>query len=169
MNNRIYLFGGISLFLVTGAVAYYTYTITTQPNTSIVLPSIGIIATTSSKESPIPLAPTSSSTESMIIVTSPIPNTLIKSPLTISGEARGMWYFEGTFPIELRDSEGKTIATTSSATTTKEWMTKEFVPFNALLTWTNTTATSGVLILKRDNPSGVAENDSSVSIPVSFR
>ena len=168
MNDRIYLFGGISLALVIGAVAYYTYTITTQPNTPIAPPGTELVATSSSEENPTPLAPTPTSTESMIIITSPTPHTVVKSPLTISGEARGMWYFEGTFPVELRDSEGKTIAT-SSATTTKEWATKEFVPFNASLTWANTTATSGILVFKRDNPSGLPENDKYLSFPVMFK
>lgn len=36
-----------------------------------------------------------------IIVTDPIPDQLITSPLIITGEARGTWFFEATFPVSL--------------------------------------------------------------------
>lgn len=110
---------------------------------------------------------TSASAESMIMVTSPLPNTKIKSPLQITGNARGTWFFEASFPIMLVDANGKTIAQ-SPAKATGEWMTTEFVPFTDTLTWSKNTATSGMLILKRDNPSGLPENDSEIRIPVTF-
>lgn len=164
MNNRIYLLGGISLVLVISAIAYYAYALSVKPVIRVTSP----ITETEVAEETLPLAVvTPVLVESMIIVTSPTPNVTIKSPMIISGEARGMWYFEGSFPVELRDAEGKTIAT-SIATTAQEWMTEEFVPFTSTLTWASTTATNGILILKRDNPSGIPENDDSISIPVSF-
>lgn len=112
-------------------------------------------------------ATTSASAESMITVTSPLPNTKIKSPLEITGSARGTWFFEASFPVVLIDSNGKTI-TQSPAKAKGEWMTTEFVPFTDTLTWSKNTATSGTLILKRDNPSGLPENDKEIRIPVTF-
>ncbi len=112
-------------------------------------------------------ATTSSSVESMITVTSPLPNTKIKSPLEITGSARGGWYFEASFPVILIDAKGKTIAQ-SPAEAKGEWMTTEFVPYSVTLTWSKNTATSGTLIFKRDNPSELPENDKEMRIPVTF-
>lgn len=112
-------------------------------------------------------ATTSTSAESMITVATPLPNAKIKSPLEITGSARGNWYFEASFPVVLVDAKGKTIAQ-SPAQAKGEWMTTEFVPFSVTLTWSKNTATSGTLILKRDNPSGLPENDKEIRIPVSF-
>jgi hypothetical protein len=47
-------------------------------------------------------------------------------------------------------------------------MTMEFVPFTAILNFT-TTATSGYLVIAKDNPSGLPENDASLKIPVNFK
>ncbi len=112
-------------------------------------------------------ATTSVSAESMINVTSPLPNTKVKSPLEITGSARGSWFFEASFPVVLIDANGKTMAQ-SPAKAKGEWMTTEFVPFTDTLTWSKNTATSGTLIFKRDNPSGLPENDKEIRIPVTF-
>jgi hypothetical protein len=108
------------------------------------------------------------SQESRIRVTAPLANTVISSPLPVSGDARGTWYFEASFPIELRDSAGNTIAT-HYATAQGEWMTEEFVPFTSSLSFTAPATDTGVLVLKRDNPSGLPENDAEVRIPIRFR
>ena len=117
---------------------------------------------------PTPQAATTSATaESIITVTSPLPNSKIKSPLVVTGNARGTWFFEASFPVVLVDAKGVTIAQ-SPAKAKGEWMTSELVPFTDTLTWSKNTATSGTLILKRDNPSGLPENDKEIRIPVTF-
>ncbi len=68
----------------------------------------------------------------LIRITSPRPNQKIESPLTIKGEARGVWFFEGSFPLFLADWDGKIIAQ-YYASAKSEWMTEEFVPFEAVL------------------------------------
>src|SRR3989344_5333702 len=42
----------------------------------------------------------------LIRVSAPTPNEVLSSPLVVLGEARGPWYFEATFPIELKDESG---------------------------------------------------------------
>ncbi|MCX6781103.1 MAG: hypothetical protein NT003_03250 [Candidatus Magasanikbacteria bacterium] len=104
----------------------------------------------------------------MIHVDSPIPGATITSPLTVSGEARGTWFFEASFPITLIGVDGKIIAQ-GIGKADSNWMTKEFVPFSATLNFMpNTTVSSnkGTLILKKDNPSGLVANDDSIEIPV---
>lgn len=104
----------------------------------------------------------------MIQVTNPTHNGAIASPLTVTGRARGPWYFEASFPIELRDSSNAVIATTV-AQAQADWMTTNWVPFTATLSYPPQTVGSvGSLILKRDNPSGEPANDMSLTIPVQF-
>lgn len=100
-------------------------------------------------------------------VTAPLSNTKVKSPLTVRGTVIGSWYFEASFPVVLEDAHGNILAQTP-AKAQGDWMTTNEVPFEATLTWASTTATSGVLILKKDNPSGLPEHDKEVSIPVIF-
>ena len=101
-----------------------------------------------------------------VTITSPRPGELLTSPLTITGEARG-WYFEGSFPVELKDANGATLAT-GQATAQSDWTTAEPVPFKAVLTFAKPATASGILILKKDNPSGLPANDDQASFPVQF-
>jgi hypothetical protein len=109
----------------------------------------------------------------LIRVTSPKAGDSITSPLKITGEARGNWYFEANFPIILTNWDGLIIAE-GYATAKGEWMTTEFVPFEATITYTKPTGgeafnNRGFLILKKDNPSGLPENDAALEIPIFFK
>ncbi|HRH93640.1 MAG TPA: Gmad2 immunoglobulin-like domain-containing protein [Candidatus Peribacteria bacterium] len=90
----------------------------------------------------------------------------LKTGMVITGEARGNWYFEASFPVNLVDDKGVLLAAVP-AQAQGEWMTDDFAPFSAKLVFT-TAAKSGTLILKNDNPSGLPENDKSIEIPVLF-
>lgn len=103
-----------------------------------------------------------------IRVSNPRPNQTINSPLTVTGEARGNWYFEASFPIELHDQNNQVIAT-GIAQAQGEWMTEDFVPFTAELTFSHQpSGTTGSLILKKDNPSGDPALDQQLLVPVKF-
>ncbi len=101
----------------------------------------------------------------LIQVEYPKPGETIKSPIVLKGQARGYWFFEASFPVELLDSHGKTLVQ-KSAQAQDDWMTENFVPFLVTLNFTSTTSQSAVIVLHRDNPSGLPENDDSISIPV---
>lgn len=102
-----------------------------------------------------------------IIVTSPQPNEPIISPLIVKGKARGYWFFEATFPVSLFDKEGN-IVTVHYAQAIGEWMTEDFIPFEAELIFEKPDTDTGFLILEKDNPSGLIENDTKIKIPVRF-
>jgi hypothetical protein len=109
----------------------------------------------------------------MIRITSPNVGDQITSPLTITGEARGPWYFEASFPVVLTDGDGLIIAE-GHAEAQGDWMTEDFLPFKAILTFTkpDNAAAFGdraALILKNDNPSGDPARDKAAEIPVRFR
>ncbi|PIY93117.1 MAG: hypothetical protein COY69_03365 [Candidatus Magasanikbacteria bacterium CG_4_10_14_0_8_um_filter_32_14] len=103
-----------------------------------------------------------------IVLENPLPNQIITSPITIKGKARGTWFFEASFPVVLTNWDGLIIAQ-GIATAKSDWMTTEFVPFEVTLTFeTPTYKNNGSLILKKDNPSGLPENDAALEIPVFF-
>ena len=105
----------------------------------------------------------------LIRVSTPRPNQIISSPLIIEGEARGNWFFEASFPVVLTDWDGLIIAQ-GVATAKGDWMTTDFVPFTATLTFKNPTyKNNGALILKKDNPSGLPQNDNALEIPIIFK
>ena len=104
----------------------------------------------------------------LIRLETPLPNSTFTSPLNIKGEARGVWFFEASFPIYLTNWDGLIIAE-GYATAQGEWMTTEFVPFTATLTFENPTyKNNGSLILRKDNPSGLPEHDDALEIPIFF-
>lgn len=106
--------------------------------------------------------------DDLIRIAEPRPNVTISSPLTVKGMARGNWFFEASFPITLLDREGNILAQVP-AQAKGDWMTTEFVPFEAILTFTAPIAGSGTLILQKDNPSGLPEHDDELRVPVVFK
>lgn len=112
--------------------------------------------------------PLSASIPDMIEVQSPHINAEITSPLSVSGRARGTWFFEGSFPLVLVDWDGLIIAE-GYATAQGEWMTEEFVPFTGTLEFEKPSyGKNGSLILRKDNPSGLPEHDAALEIPILF-
>lgn len=100
-------------------------------------------------------------------VTTPLPESAVESPLTVTGEARGTWYFEASFPVTVRDANNQVLGT-GVAQAQGEWMTPEFVPFQTTVSFSTPTTPTGFLILHKDNPSGLPENDAEVRIPIRF-
>ena len=103
--------------------------------------------------------------QDLIRISNPRPNQTIESPVTITGEARGYWFFEASFPVKLLDGDGNTIAS-GIAQAEGEWMTENFVPFKAELTFPQPTTSNGTLVLEKDNPSGLPENADELRVPV---
>ncbi len=97
----------------------------------------------------------------------------IESPLVVSGEARGFWFFEADFPIILTDWNGSVIAE-SFASAQGEWMTEDYVPFEAVLEFEifefqETDNRKGYLILQKDNPSGLPKYDDALKVKIRFK
>ena len=103
--------------------------------------------------------------EDLIKIESPRANEKVGSPLTIRGEARGFWFFEATFPVELYDEADNFIAQ-SHARAEGEWMTEEFVPFEANLEFNVSVEQRGRLVLRKSNPSGFSEHSDKIAIPI---
>jgi hypothetical protein len=106
----------------------------------------------------------------MIFLETPLDGAAVSpSPLVIKGEARGTWFFEATFPIILTNWDGLIIAE-GYATALSDWMTEDYVPFEAEITYEPDTIVSnrGFLILQKANPSGLPENDDALEITIYY-
>lgn len=105
--------------------------------------------------------------ENLLRVEQPLPNNDVSSPLQISGEARGYWYFEADFPVRLETYDGAILAR-GVAEAEGDWMTESFVPFRTELRFDAPDDERGYLVFERANPSGRPENDRSFRLPVLF-
>jgi hypothetical protein len=103
----------------------------------------------------------------LIIVTDPLPDQLITSPLIITGKARGTWFFEANFPVSLLDSNENVLALHYAATE-EEWMTEDFISFTAIIEFDDPVTATGFLVLDKNNPSDIREYDAQLIIPVRF-
>jgi hypothetical protein len=104
----------------------------------------------------------------LISVGTPAVGAKIASPVTITGTARGTWYFEASFPIEIHDAQDKVIGQ-GHGEAQGDWMTEDFVPFTASVSFSaQPSGTTGMIVLKNDNPSGDPSRDKKIEIPVTF-
>lgn len=116
-----------------------------------------------------------------LIVTSPEPNAVITSPLTVTGEAPGFWFFEATFPIIVVNWDGLIIGEgyaqaqdDPDTTVGAGWMTEQMVSFVGTVEFYEPLAEEGRqaivggLILQRSNPSGLSENDDAIEFSIRF-
>lgn len=108
-----------------------------------------------------------------IIIFSPKPNEEVSSPIEVGGRARGIWFFEGSFPAQVYDSNNKLLGSAPvQFISTKEndtWMTTEFVNFQGKVEFSQPTTETGYILFKKDNPSGLPEHDESFEMPVKFK
>lgn len=107
-----------------------------------------------------------------LVIDSPTPNEIISSPVSLIGRARGTWFFEGSFPVSIEDEKGrvlgKGIAEFVPAYPNEEWMTENFVKFQAQLKFSTPSTSVGNIIFSKDNPSGRPELDETFRLPIKF-
>ncbi len=166
----------VYVILAVGMVLMLTYILMhdeaaapeVQPTTEV---STEISDTTETPTVPDDIATHIASKADKIVLTTPAPYERISSPVTITGKARGPWCFEASFPVTVVNWDGLIIGE-GIATADGDWMTTEFVPFTATVTFTadpDAYSDRGAIILQRDNPSGLPENDDALEVPVIFK
>ncbi|PIR41584.1 MAG: hypothetical protein COV31_00545 [Candidatus Yanofskybacteria bacterium CG10_big_fil_rev_8_21_14_0_10_46_23] len=109
-----------------------------------------------------------------VILESPREGQTVSSPLRVTGQARGNWFFEASFPLILTNWDGLIIGQ-GIAMTSANWMTTDFVPFEGTINFQSPYKEGdpdffkrGTLILQKDNPSGLPEFDDAVEITIEF-
>ncbi len=100
-----------------------------------------------------------------IVVVWPLPNAQVGKSFTVQGAARGPWYFEASFPAVVKNAEGDIVGQ-GIAQAEGEWMTEELVPFVAPVTLPDDAHGVYALVLQKDNPSGLPENEASIEFPI---
>lgn len=110
------------------------------------------------------LAPRAPLSERVAVLV-PTHNQTVSQTFTVSGKAPGAWYFEASFPIQVRDQNERVIGR-AHGNAQGDWMTTDLVSFSATVNIEGNYQGLATLILLRDNPSGLPENDDSVSIPI---
>lgn len=156
----------ILLFIVIIAMAAMLFTLPGKAEAPVV-------ATTTTetpvkepvKETP---QPTDEPLSARVIVSSPAKNTTVGSRFEVKGEAPGNWFFEASFPIQVRDNDGNVIARTH-ASALGDWMTTDQVSFSSTINIEGGYTGPATLILMRDNPSGLPEHDDALEIPISIQ
>lgn len=112
-----------------------------------------------------PVSTTPKPLRERVVVTSPKANSTVGNIFVVSGSAPGPWYFEASFPIKIVDKDNNFLGQ-GIAQAQGEWMTTDQVTFTATVTLPGGYSGPATVVLMRDNPSGMPENDDSVSIPV---
>ena len=100
-----------------------------------------------------------------IVVNTPKSNSTVGKSFEISGEAPGNWFFEASFPIQVRDKDDNVVGR-AHGNAQGEWMTEQQVKFIATVNIDGPYTGPATLILLRDNPSGLPENDDSFEVPI---
>ena len=153
--GRIVLIGVIVLSIATVFVLYGSRNLSEAP-------TLEDQAATSTA----PAATYTGASEDDIVVTSPAAGGEVQGTLHLTGEARGHWYFEASFPVEVLAADGSSLVE-APVSADGDWMTVDFVPFSADIDLSGYEGDATV-VLHRDNPSGVADFDASVSIPITI-
>lgn len=102
-----------------------------------------------------------------IVIDLPFPGAVTGKTFTVTGKARGYWFFEASFPITIIDSKGDVIVQTF-VQATGDWMTENFVPFAKEIEMPNTYTGKATILIMNDNPSGLPENEKSLSFPITI-
>jgi hypothetical protein len=136
---------------------------------AVVLIAAGAVGYVLTRKAILPQGSPTPTPDAMIVIDEPVVGARIQSPLEVTGRARGTWFFEASFPVVLTNVAGTVIAQTQ-AQAQGDWMTTEFVPFKAIVTFASqSSGTQGTLTLRKDNPSGLPANDDSRVVPIKFK
>ena len=170
MQKAILILGGLVIVVLTTIIIVVPAEKSPpeeEPDTTIEEPTVP-----EENEPEEPSEPGPVSKDDLIILESPLPGEKVTSPLTVRGQARGPWYFEASFPVVLTDWDGRIIAEVP-AQAQGEWMTEEYVPFEAVLEFETPSpgdpnVNRGSLILQKDNASGLPEHDNALEIQIEF-
>jgi len=110
------------------------------------------------KDNPRPL-------DSVIQVTSPLPNATVQSPIKIRGKALGYFFFEAVMPVTLTDEDGNVLAE-FYARAEDDWMTSGWVTFTSTINYDAPAGTKAWLRLENDDPSDGEGYQRAIIIPV---
>ena len=129
---------------------------------------IGILLFVPAAKSPtVPVSRLAISQDGTITVSVPVMNAVVASPVMVAGSANG-WYFEAVFPVKVLDGDG-TVLGSGQAQAHGDWATTSSVTFSAAISFAAPKYATGTIVFKKDNPSGLPQNDEKFALPVRFK
>ena len=167
MSSRTWTILIVILAIVIAVLAWLLFA------TPVSAPTIPAATTTESTTSQTTATDSTSSPQAapldtQVTVTTPQPGATVGRTFTVAGTAPGAWFFEAQFPIQVRDATDDTIAS-NPAQAQGDWETSGLVTFTDTITIDSSYTGPATLILLRDNPSGLPQNDDSVTIPITVQ
>ena len=159
MSTRIW-FLVVIVLLILGLALAWTHFSPPGANPIPLEPSTTTPSTSTTTQEPTPNEPM----HARVKITTPASGATVSKDFEVTGEAPGAWYFEASFPIQVRDKDNNLVGQTH-ANALGEWMTENQVKFNATVHVDSYTGPATLVLLK-DNPSGLPENDDSTEIPI---
>ena len=159
MNKGVMWVAVLVLALVIVALAWILF--------ATPAPAHAPTVSTSSPQAALPSSPADPAAplHEQVVVTSPKAGATVGKSFDVSGTAPGPWYFEASFPIQVRDPEGNVLGRIP-ASAQGDWMVTGPVVFKAQLHLDTSYSGPATLILMRDNPSGLPENEDSLEVPI---
>jgi hypothetical protein len=100
-----------------------------------------------------------------VSVSYPRAGATVPKTFTVIGKAPGNWFFEASAPLMIQAPDGSKIAQ-GYVQAIGEWMTTELVDFTGDVNISTSYSGPATLVLMRDNPSGLPENDDSIEIAI---
>lgn len=151
----------IAILILLGVVGYLSWRIFATP-----LASPTPEAVVQQQEATSTAVATSSAPLSASVhIDTPASNAVVGTTFIVTGAAPSGWYFEAVFPISVRDNADNVIGH-GQAQALSDWTQPGQIRFAATTTIDTVYHGPATLILLKDNPSGLPENDDSVSMPI---
>jgi hypothetical protein len=162
------LFAIIVVVLGIWAITSFHVELNPNPSPTVSASRITLSSSPSASTSGGPTRTMTPGKTDLITVSKPAVKAIVHSPLTVTGQARGTWYFEASFPVKIYNANGVLLGSTI-AQAQGDWMTTNFVPFTATLSFSTPNTSTGYIVLEKDNPSGLPQNDDQLVVPVRFQ
>jgi len=171
MSNRVG-WSVITILFIIILVLLYFLIVTPAPAPTSLVPTettatTSVATTTDTTEPATTTLDENAPLHERVIVQSPRIGGSVLRQFEVTGEAPGNWYFEASFPVQVRDTQGNVLAQTY-ATAQSDWMTTVQVPFKANVSINYNYSGNATLILLRDNPSGLPQNDDALEVPITI-
>ena len=103
----------------------------------------------------------------MISVASPHVGAIVGHTFAVEGQARGAWYAEGIFPLEIQNESG-VVMQSFSVHALGDSHQPDFIPFSIDIAMPYFSGPAQI-VLKKANLSGLPENDASITIPIKIQ
>lgn len=154
----------IVLAIIIAVLAWFFFTLPAPSNTPIATSTTPTSTTTSVATSTETPATSTPPLNERVVVTYPQKGATVQPSFEVIGKVPGNWSSEAQFPVMVRDPDGNKIAQTTGHLQ-GNWMTTDLVDFTADIVVSGYHGPATLVLLK-DNPSGLPENEDSFEVPI---